>query len=252
MFGRAETTVHRSRKDQGMGRGLGSTQRRVLAVLKGASADEGLPVVELKSRVGGDRSNARRAVLALASRGLVEDTTVGGERRVRLTFWGALASSPPPEPEKDPPDPLKALKAKWAEEAQERAAKKELAREKARREALEGPSWYGYAPRAVRHRHPGPTQRTILAVLWGFADPLDSGLPIPAVKAVVRDSLGTDRSNARRAIRSLLLLTGQIEVSEDGERIRLAERTAFWFCMFPPISPEPIDEERTRAILQAY
>ncbi|MDP9474293.1 MAG: hypothetical protein M3R38_01075 [Actinomycetota bacterium] len=235
-----------------MSRGLGATQRRVLAVLKGTSADEDLPVVELKSRVGGDRSNTRRAVLALASRGLIKETTVGGERRVRRTFWGALASSPPPEPEEDPPDTLKALKAKWAEEARERAAKKELAREKARLEALEGPFWYGYAPRVVRHRHPSPTQRTILAVLWGFADPLDSGLPIPAVKAVVRDSLGTDRSNVRRAIRSLLLLTGQIEVSEDGERIRLAERTAFWFCMFPPISPEPIDEERTRAILRAY
>ncbi len=235
-----------------MGRGLGATQRRVLAILKGASADEGLPVVELKSRVGGDRSNTRRAVLALASRGLIEETTVGGERRVRRTFRGILASSPPPEPEEDPPDALKALKAKWAEEARERAAKKELAREKARLEALEAPVWYGYTPRVVRRRHPGPTQHTILAILWGFADPLDSGLPIPAVKAVVRDSLGTDRSNTRRAIRSLLMLKGEIEVSEDSERIRLAERTAFWFCAFPPIPPNPIDEERTRAILRAY
>ncbi|MDP9439467.1 MAG: hypothetical protein M3P49_12115 [Actinomycetota bacterium] len=234
-----------------MGRGLGATQRRVLDALKGASADEGLLVVELKSRVGGDRSNARRAILALASRRLIEEAEIGGERRVRPTFWGILASSPPPEPE-DPLADLKALKAKWAEEARERAAKKELAREKARREALEGPWWYGYAPRIVRRRHPGPTQRTILAVLWGFADPLDSGLPILAVKAVVRDSLGTDRSNIRRAIRSLLLLSGTIEVSEDGERIRLAEKTAFRFCIIPPVSPEPIDEERTRAILRAY
>ncbi len=224
----------------------------MLAALKGASADEGLPVVELKFRVGGDRSNVRRAVVALVLRGLVEESTVGGERRVWPTFWGALASLPPPEPEEDPPDALKALKAKWAAEARERAAKKEIAREEARREALEGPFWYGYAPRIVRRRHPGPTQRTILAVLWGFADPLDSGLPIPAVKAVVRDSLGTDRSNTRRAIRSLLMLKGEIEVSEDSERIRLAERTAFWFCAFPPISPNPIDEERTRAILRAY
>lgn len=233
-----------------MSRGLGAIQRRMLDVLKGTRADEGLPVVELKSRVGGERSNVRRAVLTLALRGLVEELTLGGERRVRLTFWGLLAASPPPELE-DPLAELKARKVRWAKEARERALRRERTREEARLETLKEPVCDEYAPRIVRRRHPGPTQQTILAVLWEYADPLDSGLPIRIVKAIVRDNLGTDRSNVRRAIRTLLLRR-EIEESEDGEHIRLTEKTAVWFQILPPISPEPIDEERAKAVLRAH
>lgn len=234
-----------------MSKGLGPVQRRVLETLNEAPANEGLPVAGLKARVGVDRSNTRRAVRALALRGLVEEATVGSERRVRLTFWGAMVMSPLPEPE-DPRAELKALKAKWAEEGRRRALERERAREEARLEALAEPFWYGYAPQIVRRRRPGPTQRTILAVLWEHADPLDAGLPVPVVKAIVSDNLlGTDRSNVRRTIRTLLL-RGEIEESRDGEHIRLAEKTALWASIFPPISPEPIDEDRAKAILQAH
>ncbi len=48
------------------------------------------------------------------------------------------------------------------------------------------------------------------------SEPKESGLPVTAVKELV----GADRSNARRAIRTLLM-RGLIEESEDGRRIRL-------------------------------
>lgn len=134
-----------------MSRGLGKMQCRLLDVLKEAPADEGLSVVESKSRVGGERSNVRRAVLTLALRGLVEELTVGGERRVRLTFWGALAAMPPLEPE-DPLADLKARRVRWAEEARERALKEERAREEARLETLKEPLCDEYAPRIIRRR----------------------------------------------------------------------------------------------------
>ena len=124
-----------------------------------------------------------------------------------------------------------------------------LAEKRARREAeaTEGPKWFRYEGRFTRRRYPGPMQRCVLAVLWEYADPVDEGLPLIAVKAIV----GGDRSNTRRAIRTLLL-RGEIEECEDGQRIRLAFATALWFTILPPIPPEPIDGERAREILRAH
>ena len=176
---------------------------------------------------------------------------VEGERRVRLTLCGALALMPRPE-WNDPRPELKSLKQKCAEELRKRSLERDRAREEARLEALKEPFWYGYAPHIVRHRHPGPTQRTILAVLWDYSDPLHAGLPVSVVKAIVRDNLlGTNRSNVRRAIRTLLL-RGELDESRDGERIRLAEKTAMRLNIYPPVSPEPIDEDRAKEILRAH
>jgi len=232
-----------------MGRGLGPVQRRLLDVLHEEPANEGMPVRKLKALARGERSNLRRGLRTLLQRRLVEEVEVEGERVVRLTFTGALRTMPHLEPE-DPFAVLKARRARWAKEARDRALRRERAREEARLQTIKEPAFDEYAPRIVRRRYPGPTQRTILAVLWEYADPLDSGLPISIVKAIVRDNLGTDRSNIRRAIRTLLLRK-EIEESEDGEHIRLTEKTALWFHILPPISPAPIDEKSGKAILRA-
>lgn len=233
-----------------MSRGPGRVQRRILAVLYEGAVNEGLSIEKLKARVGGDKSNLRRAIRRLDQLGLIEEIAVGGKRFVRLTFRGALRRMSHLEPE-DPLAELKAHKARRAEKARERALEKERAREEARLETLKEPVCDEYAPRILRRRYPGPTQQTILALLWEFADPLDSGLPISIVKAIVRNNQGTDRSNIRRAIRTLLLRR-EIEESEDGEHIRLTEKTALWFRILPPISPAPIDAESAKAILRAH
>lgn len=111
-----------------------------------------------------------------------------------------------------------------------------------------GPRWIGYERRFVRRRPPGPTQTRILSVLWEYADPLDGGLPVTAVKAIV----GGNRSNTRRAIRTLLL-RGQIDESEDGDRIRLSYANARWFSWFLPLIPEdPIDDRHVRTVLKRH
>lgn len=228
-----------------MSKGLGPIQRRVLEVLSELPANEGLPVTELKARVvGSDRSNARRALRTLALRSLVEEVTVEGERRVRLTFWGVMKAK---TPVLEKPKPRIKLHARWKAEAKARAQERER-RARLEEEAEDGPLWVHYERRRpVRRRRPGPTQQQILAVLWEYADPVDEGLPLRALKAMV----GGDRSNVRRAIRTLLL-GGEIEQAEDGDRIRLSSGTAFLFGMFPPAAPEPIDEERAKAILRAH
>ena len=231
-----------------MSRGLGLSQRRVLAVLSEVPTNDGLPVAELKDQVGANRPNVRRAVRTLATRGLVEEVTVESPRLVRITFMGRLKAVPPLPKE---PDPLAELRVRWKEKErvlrEARAAKRRRLEEK----AAEGHKCTGYEHRPVRRRRPGATQQTILTLLWKFADPLDSGLPILAVKAIVRDNLSTDRSNIRRAIRTLLRRR-EIEESEDGEHIRLTSKTAIWFSFFPPISPKPIGEEQARAILRTF
>jgi DNA-binding MarR family transcriptional regulator len=237
-------------------------QRRILAALFGGPVNGGLPAGELKARVGGDRSNLRRAIRRLEGRGLVEQHADGGERRVRLTLRGAsramleamLRAMPlPAEPEGDPlAEEVEEPKARWEETARALRLERERAREEARLRALEGPFWYGWAPRLARRRHPGPTQRTVLVVLHEFAEPLDSGLPIPAVKAIVRETLGTDRSNTHRALRSLVFSRGEVEVSEDGERVRLSERTALSCSPLYPIPPEEVDGRRAREIIAMH
>ena len=243
-----------------MGRGLGPVQRRTLAALYEGTYEGGLPVGELKIRVGGDESNLRRAVRRLERRGLVEEHADGGERRVRLTLPGAsramleamLGAMRHKKPEDDPPADTEGLDARLEQAARALRLEMERAREEARLRALEGPFWYGWAPRLARRRHPGPVQRTILAVLYEFAQPLDSGLPIPAVKAIVRETLGTDRANAHRALYSLVFSRGEVEVSEDGKRVRLSERTALSFSPLYPIAPEEVDAQQAREIIARH
>jgi hypothetical protein len=87
-----------------------------------------------------------------------------------------------------------------------------------------GPSGVDHEHISGRGRSPGPNQRSVLYVLWKYADPVDEGLPVGAVKAIV----GGDHSNTRRAIRTLLR-RGELEESEDGERVRLSRSAAFRF-----------------------
>ncbi len=222
-----------------MSRGIGSTQKRVLAVLHEGPVNEGLPVGKLKALVGGDRANTRRAIRTLKLRGLAEEAAVGGEQRIRLTFWGGLKAMPPLPKQ---PDPLAELRAKWKAEDRERALRKEHARP----EAAEVPARPYHERYSVRRRQLGPTQELVLAILWEYADPMNEGLPVSTVKAIV----GSDRANTRRAIRTLLL-RGELDQSEDGLRIRLASGTALLFTIIPPIPPEAIDEGRARSILRA-
>ncbi len=101
----------------------------------------------------------------------------------------------------------------------------------------------------VRRRAAGPTQRRILQVLWEYSEPLEEGLPITAVKAIV----GGDRSNTRRAIRTLSF-RGLLDESENGERIRLSSSAVSSFSLmgFWMIPDEPIDDEHAKGIIQAH
>ena len=103
--------------------------------------------------------------------------------------------------------------------------------------------------RLVRKREVGETQGRILGALWNYSDPLERGLPVSAVKAMV----GGDRSNARRAIRTLLL-NGSLAEIEGGERIRLSSRlVAYHWFVDPRLVPSaPVDDERAEEILQAH
>lgn len=82
--------------------------------------------------------------------------------------------------------------------------------------------WVRYEHRFVRTRALGEMQRRVLGVLQQSTEPGEDGLPVTLVKEIV----GIDRSNARRAIRTLLM-RGLIEESEDGRRIRLTFLGAF-------------------------
>ncbi len=224
-----------------MSRGLRPAQWQALKVLQENEETQGLPVRKLKDQMGRDPSNARRSVRGLLRRNFIEEVVVNDERRLRLTLWGRLRVAYPL------PKTRRSLRAQLRAEDRER--RREVAEELARREAeaAKGPWWFRYQHHFARRRLPGPAQNRILAVLFEYANPPDEGLAVPAVKAIV----GGDRANTRRAIRTLLL-RGEIEVSEDGQHIRLASGTALLFSIVPPIPREPIDEERARAILRAH
>lgn len=225
-----------------MSRGLGKLQRRIYETLNAAEGTE-LPLRELRRRLGEpDRSNLRRGIRGLLERGLLEEYRSGEERRVKLTFWGVVFAHPLPKIPR-----RVSIHTKLEEERRARKEAREEERRRLEAEAAEGPRWIGYEHRFVRRRFPGPTQTRILSVLWEYADPLDEGLPVTVVKAIV----GGNRSNTRRAIRTLLL-RGQLNESEDGERIRLSYSTAVWFSYIPPVPLEPIYDERAREILRTH
>jgi hypothetical protein len=85
-----------------------------------------------------------------------------------------------------------------------------------------GPGDQGYEyPSFVLDRPLGETQRLILGALRRYSYPPQEGLPLTLVKALVH----ADRSNFRRAVRTLLL-RGLLEESEDGRRVRLTHTGA--------------------------
>jgi hypothetical protein len=228
-----------------MSRGLGVLQRRVCEVLDGAEGNE-LALRELRRRLGEpDRSNLRRAIRGLLEREIVEELRVGSERRVRVASWAHVSRKPATEPSRPraarrtrPPAPERALK-----EAMEEA------RRLPRLEAAEGTMGMGSRRRLVRKREVGETQGRILGALWHYSDPLEKGLPVTAVKAMV----GGDRSNTRRAIRTLLR-NGSLAELEGGECVRLSSRTASYFSFVGPerVPPAPVDVERAEEILRAH
>ncbi len=219
-------------------------QRRICETLSVAEGAE-LPLRELRRRLGEpDRSNLRRGIHGLLERGLVEETCSGKERRLKLTLWGFLFVNPLP---RIAHRPRVSIGTRLGEELRARREAREAERRRLEAEAAKGSRWIGYKHRFERRRFPGPTQARILSVLWEYADPLDEGLPVAAVKAIV----GGDRSNTRRAMRTLLL-RGQLEESEDGERIRLSYSTALWFSVVPPVPIEPIDDELASEILKLH
>lgn len=225
-----------------MSRGLGILQCRIRDTLNAAKGAE-LPLRELRRRLGEpNRSNLRRGIRGLLERGLVEESRSGEERRVKLTFWGVVFAHPLPKVPR-----RVSIHTKLKEEMRARKETREEERRRLQAEAAKGPGWVGYEHRFVRRRFPGPTQSRILSVLWEYADPLDKGLPLTAVKAI----LSGDRSNTRRAIRTLLL-RGQLDESEDGERIHLSYSAASWLAYIPPLPLGPIDDERAREILRTH
>jgi hypothetical protein len=200
-------------------------QRRVCEALYTAE-DQDLPLQELRRQLGEpDRSNLRRAIRRLLERDLVQETRSKGKCRLGLILWGYLFASSQLELRRPPVS----LRTRWIRET--RALKEAWEAECRRRKAeAERPRWFCYEHRFVRNRLPGPTQKRMLYVLWEYPDPLNEGLPVTAVKAIV----GEDRSNTRRAFRTLLL-RGKLDESGDGERIRFSSSTASWFRVLPPI-----------------
>jgi hypothetical protein len=220
-------------------------QRGVCDVLYAAEGNE-LPLRELRRRLGEpDRSNLRRAIRSLLEREVVEEYRLAGKRHVELTFWGSVYVSN-----------LRAIRRRRrrvslsTELAEAMSAKREAREAERRVREAEDAKWIreaGSERRFVRRRVAGPTQRRVLYVLWKYSDPLEEGLPVGAVKAIV----GGDRSNTRRAIKTLLLW-GQLEESKDGERLRLSPSAVSFFAMLPPLPLESIDDERAIEILLAH
>jgi hypothetical protein len=92
-----------------MSRGLGPVQKQILAVL--AQGIEGefaaLETTYLKVKVGGDRSNLRRAIRGLLARDLIEERTENGRCYYGLNLWGWISAVPlDPATAPSPFDPL--------------------------------------------------------------------------------------------------------------------------------------------------
>ena len=208
-----------------MSRGLGGLQRRVCEVLY-ADGDGELPLRELRRRLGDpDRSNLRRAIRGLLERGMVQEADPGGEQRVALDVWTYIAMGDRPTFLGRPPNPPNGGAGRPGGAAED-------APETVRRRPLPGgpgrPVWFRYEHSFARDRPLGETQRAILGALHRYAKPPQEGLPVTTVKMLV----GADRSNLRRAIRTLLL-RGLLEESERGERVRLSPSGALAASSLP-------------------
>ena len=199
-----------------MSRGLGDLQRRVCEVLHAAENGE-LPLRELRRRLGDpDRANLRRAIRGLLERGMVEEANPGGEQRVALEVWTYIAMGDRPAFLAARPDATHSGAGRPGGAAGD-------APETVRRRPLPGRPgksvWFRYENSFDRDRPLGETQVAILGALHRYARPPQEGLPVTNLKMLV--GANADRSNLRRAIRTLLL-RGLLEESEGGERVRLS------------------------------
>ena len=129
----------------------------------------------------------------------------------------------------EPPESLSTRRAASGEQA--RAAEEgpevgpeagpEAGRRRRQAGTARGPGGSGHEYPFVLDRPLGETQRLILGALRRYANPPQVGLPLSIVKVLV----DADRSNFRRAVRTLLL-RGLLEESEDGGRVRLTHTGA--------------------------
>lgn len=210
-----------------MSRGLGDLQRRVCEVLY-VDGDGELPLRELRRRLGDpDRSNLRRGIRGLLERGMVEEQSdPGGEQRVALEVWTYIAmGGDRPAFLAVRPDPTHGGAGRSggaAEDAPQTGHRIPLPGKP------EGPRWFRYEHSFLRDRPLGETQRAILGALHRYARPPQEGMSLTFVKAFV----DADRSNFRRAIRTLLL-RGLLEESEGGERVRLSPSGALAASSLP-------------------
>ena len=213
-----------------MSRGLGLGQRHVLEVLNEVPVNGCLSVTELNTRVAADRSNTRRIVRTLLQRGLVEEAIVEGERRVRLTFRGTLKVMPPlPEV----PDTRAELRAWRKAEDRRRAASKQ---KRARQAAARGQARSRRARRPRRRLRLGQTQKLVLSVLAQGIDGEFRALETSYLKSLVAAQGGpSDKSNLRRAIRTLLELKYIEERIVNGRHYY--ELTLFGFISAVPLDP---------------
>jgi hypothetical protein len=196
-------------------------QRRICDVLYAAENGE-LPLRELRRRLGEpDRSNVRRAIRGLLEREIVEESDSGGEHRVGLTVWSYIGMSVRPMP----PEGLSTSRTASREQARAAEDGPDVGLEAARRGrqagTVQGPGGLGYEYPSRLNPPLGETQRTILGALRRYAKLSQVGLPLTLLRALV----GADRSNFRRAVRTLLL-RGLLEESEDGRRVRLTHTGA--------------------------
>jgi predicted transcriptional regulator len=211
-----------------MSRGPGPLQRHIRDVLEDAD-DQKLSLRELRRRLGEpDRSNLRRAIRGLLERGIVQESCTGEDPGLELAefgLFGYIGTSSRLDSSRD-----RSARATAGRSRRMRTVKK---RPRAGHRSpgvgrTRSQGWVRYEHRFARRRPLGGTQRLVLQVLRESAEPIKSGLPVTVVKALV----GADRSNARRAIRTLLL-RGLIEESEDGRRIRLTPLGAIAHSMLP-------------------
>ena len=208
-----------------MSRGPGILPRRICDVLYAAD-DQGLALRELRRRLGEpDRSNLHRAIRGLLRREIVEESGSGGERRVGLTVWSYFGMSVRPVPPEGPSTPRTASReqARAAEDGSEVGPEvgPEAGRRRRQAGTAQGPGGLGYEYPFVLDHPLGETQRSILGALRRYSYPPQEGLPLSLVKALVH----ADRSNFRRAVRTLLL-RGLLEESEDGRRVLLTHTGA--------------------------
>ncbi len=233
-----------------MSRGIGSLQRRIVLAFEDVASREA-PSRELRRGVGDpDRSNFRRAIRSLLSRGMVEEIGSGAGARIKLTQCGflylfALTYEPEPEPE----DEFARSCREWEQFVRDFKAAKAEERRLRREKAALYPDWLGRG--TLDYREPGPIQRQVQHVLWYYSDPLDAGLPIPVVKAIA----GGDRSNLRRAILSLHD-RGCLDMTLDETRVRIsAELFRYYARMLLPallfVAHKPNDELAER-VLREY